>query len=166
MTWLGSKPNNLHLKSISCAECNLNESVCNHYKISDHIYGDEKTKNNGRRKPSNDKDPNSMIDEFMEVDEIEYENDDWIVVRYDDIWYPGQIKKIENLKIVAQFLHRTENKLFWPKKPDIQNVFANQILCRINLPKKITNKGYSLDEDYYSSINALSANCPVHETEN
>lgn len=105
----------------------------------------------------------SQICELMEVDQTIYQVGDWIVVRYDNIWHPGQIQRVNKSELITKFLHRSRNRLFWPKKKDVQYVDHKQILCKMNLPKKITKKGYTIKEDYYQSINTLSADCLVYE---
>lgn len=175
VTWLNSNPKTLNLKYLSCHHNSATNSVCSHYNIYDYIYIDGLQNNQPTKvtvdAPSktiqcmeiDDNSDDTAINEITGIDIMKYDIGDWIVVRYDGVWYPGIIINInKKQELVTKFLSRSHSQVFWPKSQDVQKVLRSQVLCKINLPKTIVGK-YVIKKETYDYINSMSKNCPVYE---
>lgn len=158
VTWSETKPTQLNLKFLTCAECHSSMTCCEHHDIYNYKYIVENDKDETRNK----KNKTPCKKSLPNAKEESYKTGDWIIVRYDNQWYPGRIEKIKKNILLTKFLDRSDNDFFWPAKEDIQNVLTQQVLCKINPPNE-KNQRYYLDEDEFDEVNELSENCPIYD---
>ncbi|XP_046670267.1 uncharacterized protein LOC124360580 [Homalodisca vitripennis] len=62
------------------------------------------------------------------------EEGDWVVVIYDQDWYPGIVDRRDENFLSVNFMSKTGIKFFWPSPPDILTVEADSILCKVDSP--------------------------------
>lgn len=161
VTWLKSQPEILNLKSMTCDTCNSTTSFCEHYNIYNFNYAKKTVENKTKTKEK------QALLQTGTFDDEKYNIGEWIVVRYDGQWYPGVIKKTKKALLVTKFMDGSNNNFFWPKNDDIQDVYFEQVLCKIRPPKKVKNGKnvvlYQLDQDEYDNVDLMSNSCPIYE---
>ena len=83
----------------------------------------------------------------------EHAVNDWIVVIFDNKWYPGVIMEVNNEFLVTKFTTGNKKVWSWPKNPDMQNILPVQVLCKISTPKPGTKKDtFTLSNQEYKII--------------
>lgn len=98
-----------------------------------------------------------------------YIKDDWIVVIYENIWYPGYVMETKNNTLITKFMARKNNIFTWPKHDDIQTVLPTQVLCKIDAPLKCDqNKlkqklAFKFAETVYKDLNNAAATCKIYQ---
>ena len=151
VVWCSSHPLGLSFRQLSCILCYA-KVTCDHFTIISNIDCNNKS-NNICKKSANT--PYKLVSSF--------EIGDWVVVTYDK-WYPGEVTEIKNNYLLIKFFQRNQNICSWPKKYDIQKVYATQVLCKIDAPRKCPNKNnvFYIDDKNYNEITELSNNCTVY----
>lgn len=74
---------------------------------------------------------------YIFSDGLELDVGKWVLVRYDDIAYPGEIFKKENNQIKVNVMHpsgTSTNKFRWPEKPDIHTYMFGDVIKHLEPP--------------------------------
>ena len=117
VVWVDSKKESLSFRYLSCYECKIeNGENCIHHSLKNSKITYEPQKE-------------STIKNYSEGD--------WIVVMYDKIWYPGIVLKIESQLIKTKFLEYKDNFFKLPLVDGVQEVYATQILCQIEIRERV-----------------------------
>ena len=87
----------------------------------------------------------------------QWEVDDWVVVKYDNDKFPGQITTVEDGGVLVDCMHEcfpgeSRNHFRWPHPRDNTTLYdTEQILCSIKQPEKPTNSRGAIklaDDDF------------------
>lgn len=155
VVWGRLNANELFFRYLTCPDCALTNS-CEHYSLS-------------KSKVTWSFAENVVDDSFSNAIEeaaITFEENEWISVIYDKLWYPGLIKSIKNDQITVTFLKRGNKSYEWPVPEDIQVVVPAQILCKIDEPRKITKnkkQRYLISDYQIKSLDELTMNCKIYD---
>lgn len=99
----------------------------------------------------------------------EFQVNDWIIVIYEDDWYPGKITKISKGYLVANFLEYSPKRKYFqmPETLDRQSVVPAQVLMKLQAPseKKGKNKKkmFSWSDSNLRVINSMVKKCIIHD---
>ena len=91
----------------------------------------------------------------------QWQVNDWVVVKYANKMFPGQVICIEDTGFVVDCMHEGfagRNYFHWPHPRDDQTLYSSdQLLCRINHPQSCNNRGGVKleDEDFQKAKNLL-----------
>ena len=87
------------------------------------------------------------------------EKDNWVVVIYENQWYPGVITEVDETSVVVNCMsNSSKNKPYcfrWPSHEDNLKYLENEILCQINPPSLINSRDYCIDEKDFKLANKL-----------
>lgn len=126
--WSKRRANELSCRYLSCSDC-IEIFECMHYHIASVNYA-KKSKTT-----DNDSETTNLETNFKSVNTFEV--GEWIVVIYDDDWFPGLIKAIEDGTLITEFLSRDKAGFCFAQPPhaeDAQKIIPQQVLCKIQSP--------------------------------
>uniref|UniRef100_A0A6P7H4A3 Uncharacterized protein LOC114345898 n=1 Tax=Diabrotica virgifera virgifera TaxID=50390 RepID=A0A6P7H4A3_DIAVI len=73
---------------------------------------------------------------------LDFALDEWVLVIYDDCWYPGVIEKIKRDNLTITFMERKDNIFKWPNPEDCQTVKKSGIFKKMTSPPLPINNTY------------------------
>lgn len=54
---------------------------------------------------------------------------EWVIVAIGGVWQAGIVQEMSGTEISVNCMRRTGKKLKWPKKPDLQSILMENIIC-------------------------------------
>ena len=155
LIWTKLKPNELFSRYASCTECSFNE--CTHYALNN------QTTFNLSKEVEN---LNPLENNNSEMSKVNFNIHDWIIVIYDDIWYPGEVTEIKNNVLIVNFMARGKKYFSWPKTPDIQEVIPPQVLLKVAQPQLTNSKNkqsYKFSNEVHKMIDETAKMTVIYE---
>jgi len=73
----------------------------------------------------------------------------WVVVKFDRNWYPGEILKIEDDEVEVKRMKRRgneENRFIWPDKDDISWYAVEDVVCSVAPPAPVNSRAFGLNQ--------------------
>ncbi|CAL1287552.1 unnamed protein product [Larinioides sclopetarius] len=124
ISWCKTKPLSIDARSLSCFQCKPDD--CIHYHIKSHSY-----------------------DEVVENYDIGVNN--WVAVRFEDEWFPGEVIEIIGEDIKVNFMIRARqqsvNHFKWPLNTDCQRIPIASIISKISPPCPISSRLFAFHEN-------------------
>lgn len=135
------------MHSLSCFKCAHNP--CNKYllgtysntffdptKIKENCTKLEKTKNLNQKRKMQEKDDQNCMHNDSFISDLQV--GDWVKFKYQDEFFPGEIKEMDNNLITISAMETVNPDLRatwkWPKKPDIMEYSNEDIVKKISQP--------------------------------
>lgn len=166
VTWSFDKKSQLRFRYLSCAICSV-ENVCSHYDLKRSLTNFVIDGKNGLLEVFPKKTRKRKAESVTHGDKKIYKIGEWIIVKYEDTWYPGIIEKILKKKVIAKFLSRNEKSFTWPDQDNRQHVLLAQILCKIDAPKQKSGKNkqisFNLTNDQLQYVENCVSNSTIHD---
>ncbi|CAL1273923.1 unnamed protein product [Larinioides sclopetarius] len=124
ISWCKTKPLSIDARSLSCFQCKPDD--CIHYHIKSHSY-----------------------DEVVDNYDIGVNN--WVAVRFEDEWFPGEVIEIIGEDIKVNFMIRARqqsvNHFKWPLDTDCQRIPIASIISKISPPYPISSRLFAFHEN-------------------
>ena len=103
-----------------------------------HVFKDETNESD----ESDLSDVNELSDESDECIPVPVAVNDWVVVVYDEVLYPGEVIGFNNEFVEVSTMTTSNRKTWhWPERPDILLYAKNQIKAKINQPIPTGSRG-------------------------
>lgn len=167
VVWQEDKKDDLTFRYLTCNVCSL-DVTCTHYDMP---HSSISFKNFKQPTTSGDTElqtfKESELASYKQFSICDFRVEDWVVVIFDRIWYPGVIKKVTKKKILIRFTEREEKKIWWPSPIFEQSLFPSQILLKIECLKEVKNskgeKVLKIKDKDYDYTDSCAKNCSIYE---
>lgn len=91
------------------------------------------------------KENDSVLDSesMQKIESSNLSEGDYIVVQYENVFYPGMVIKVDRLKreFTVKCMTKAGTLWKWPTKDDVLTYSEKDLICAIKKPKMVTSRG-------------------------